>query len=283
MHPINPNLISNKQKKINENTIAYFEPIWFNNAQINRGIVEKHRKLSSIVPNRQKLAFVCGAGPSLTYHIDLMQKYRNKIEIWCVETAYPILRKYDIRPEFVINMDATDISKPLSSVPEHGGTSLVVSTVTHPSIISSWRNRMYFYNLFDPNVQQLVAIAKSYPKLPCVASKFNVGELCIQFATVVFEYPVVVMAGMDYGFVNNDIYAAGHSHNIAPEEKLGIISLMSNQLKPIYTTVQYYEFSKAFMINYEHYKKTSSILNLCMGIIPLKYDKDKVINILEAI
>lgn len=283
MQPIQTQNQSRKQKQINQNTIAYFEPIWLSNAQANRFVVDKHRKLSSLVPCRQKVAFVCGAGPSLGYHLDVIKHYRSKIEIWCVETAYPILRQNDIRPEYVINMDATDISKPLSMFGEHGGTSLIVSTVTHPSIISAWKNRMYFYNLFDPNVAPLLTIAKTYPKLPCVASKFNVGELCMQFACCIMEYPVVAMTGMDYGFVNDDIYAKGHGHNIAPEEKLGIICLFSNLSKPIYTTVQYYEFCKAFMINYEQYRKNCSILNLSMGIIPLRYDKAKVINILKAL
>ncbi|EAL7804697.1 motility associated factor glycosyltransferase family protein [Campylobacter jejuni] len=64
--------------------------------------LRKRNKLSNT-------AIVVSTGPSLTKQLPLLKKYANKATIFCADSAYPILAKHDIKPDYVCMLERDDI------------------------------------------------------------------------------------------------------------------------------------------------------------------------------
>ncbi|QWU79732.1 motility accessory factor [Campylobacter novaezeelandiae] len=56
-------------------------------------------------------AIVVSAGPSLAKQLPLLKKYQNKAFIFCADGALSILLKEDIKPDYVTNLDFSDLTK----------------------------------------------------------------------------------------------------------------------------------------------------------------------------
>ncbi|HEF5309409.1 TPA: motility associated factor glycosyltransferase family protein [Campylobacter jejuni] len=64
--------------------------------------LRKRNKLSNT-------AIIVSTGPSLTKQLPLLKKYANKATIFCADSAYPILAKHDIKPDYVCMLERDDI------------------------------------------------------------------------------------------------------------------------------------------------------------------------------
>ncbi|MBK1972423.1 motility associated factor glycosyltransferase family protein [Campylobacter sp. TTU_617] len=54
-------------------------------------------------------AIIVGTGPSLTKQLPLLKKYQNKAIIFCADSAYAILAKEDIKPDYVCMLERDEI------------------------------------------------------------------------------------------------------------------------------------------------------------------------------
>ncbi|RTJ68367.1 motility associated factor glycosyltransferase family protein [Campylobacter jejuni] len=73
---------------------------------LNHGIFQiflKERK------QKVKNAIIVSTGPSLTKQLPLLKKYANKATIFCADSAYPILAKHNIKPDYVCMLERDDI------------------------------------------------------------------------------------------------------------------------------------------------------------------------------
>ncbi|ELC2979365.1 motility associated factor glycosyltransferase family protein [Campylobacter coli] len=50
-------------------------------------------------------AIIVSTGPSLTKQLPLLKKYANKATIFCADSAYPILAKHNIKPDYVLSLE----------------------------------------------------------------------------------------------------------------------------------------------------------------------------------
>ncbi|MFQ6343075.1 motility associated factor glycosyltransferase family protein, partial [Campylobacter sp. VTCC 70190] len=50
-------------------------------------------------------AIIVSTGPSLTKQLPLLKKYASKATIFCADSAYPILAKNDIKPDYVLSLE----------------------------------------------------------------------------------------------------------------------------------------------------------------------------------
>ncbi|HEC1572378.1 TPA: motility associated factor glycosyltransferase family protein [Campylobacter jejuni] len=55
-------------------------------------------------------AIIVSTGPSLTKQLPLLKKYANKATIFCADSAYPILAKHGIKPDYVCMLERTEIT-----------------------------------------------------------------------------------------------------------------------------------------------------------------------------
>ncbi|TKX30181.1 motility accessory factor [Campylobacter sp. MIT 12-5580] len=57
-----------------------------------------------------KNAIIVSTGPSLSKQLPLLKEYANKASIMCADSAYPILAKNGIKPDFVFMLERTDFT-----------------------------------------------------------------------------------------------------------------------------------------------------------------------------
>lgn len=59
--------------------------------------------------NKSQNAILVATGPSLKKQLPLLKKYANKATIFCADSAYPILAKAGIKPDYVCMLERDDI------------------------------------------------------------------------------------------------------------------------------------------------------------------------------
>ncbi|MEB2806493.1 DUF115 domain-containing protein [Campylobacter upsaliensis] len=60
--------------------------------------------------NISKNAIIVSTGPSLMKQLPLLKEYREKALIFCADSAYPILAKHNIKPDFVCMVERSDFT-----------------------------------------------------------------------------------------------------------------------------------------------------------------------------
>lgn len=267
-------------ERINTSTRLFFSSLWTNNARINHHNKSDFRKIQNLEFDG-KVALICGTSPSLTEHIPLIKQYRDKFEIWCADTAFPILYDNEIYPDFVVSIDPSPelascfAFKDFSKCPK---TLYIAPTVAAPAVLSCWRsNKVYLYNLYDPNVPEYLEAKNLFPNFGAVASKFNVGEFMVFVAVKFCAYPNIILTGMDFCFFNNKLYADGVNEKINEmnlkvfNDNNSFVSL-SNEGLPVVTNNMLFVFAKTFNMNYKMlYEKQAKFYNLTKGLICLPY------------
>ncbi|HNX24241.1 MAG TPA: DUF115 domain-containing protein [Spirochaetota bacterium] len=84
---------------------------------------------------------IVSAGPSLKKNINELEKIKDKAVIVAVDTAFKVLDKHNIKPHFVLTLDAQKYSfKHFTGVPADN-TILVADIVSCPSILNTYRGR----------------------------------------------------------------------------------------------------------------------------------------------
>ncbi|EAK5215006.1 motility associated factor glycosyltransferase family protein, partial [Campylobacter jejuni] len=73
---------------------------------LNHGIFQEFLKERR---TKIKNAIIVSTGPSLTKQLPLLKKYANKATIFCADSAYVILGKYGIKPDYVCMLERDDI------------------------------------------------------------------------------------------------------------------------------------------------------------------------------
>ncbi|GEM_PF-1330812 len=96
---------------------------------------------------RGQPAVLVAAGPSLNLNIDALAQSEKNVLIFCVDTAYGLLLRHGIRPDFVAATDPTDLNaKHFESAPDDENVVLLFESDVCPAIPSNWKGRMIFLN-----------------------------------------------------------------------------------------------------------------------------------------
>lgn len=100
-----------------------------------------HPALRKLIEKRNKAvrnAVVVSTGPSLTKQLPLLKEYADKISIFCADSAYCILHKYGIKPDYVLSLERHYETSELFNY-DFGefdkDICFVISAVTHPNTI----------------------------------------------------------------------------------------------------------------------------------------------------
>ncbi|TKX28371.1 motility associated factor glycosyltransferase family protein, partial [Campylobacter aviculae] len=67
-----------------------------------------HPSLTTLLQKRSNLsdtAIIVSTGPSLTKQLPLLKEYASKATIFCADSAYPILAKHGIKPDYVCSLE----------------------------------------------------------------------------------------------------------------------------------------------------------------------------------
>ncbi|ELW9680166.1 motility associated factor glycosyltransferase family protein [Campylobacter coli] len=88
--------------------------------------------------NKFDNAIVVSAGPSLTKQLSLLKAYQDKAVIFCADGALSMLEKEGIVPDYVTNLDFTDLAMKFFQNKENLKQSIIaLECATHPNIVHS--------------------------------------------------------------------------------------------------------------------------------------------------
>ncbi|EEA6371996.1 motility associated factor glycosyltransferase family protein [Campylobacter jejuni] len=88
--------------------------------------------------NKFENAIVVSAGPSLTKQLPLLKAYQDKAVIFCADGALSMLEKEGIVPDYVTNLDFTDLAMKFFQNKENLKQSIIaLECATHPNIVHS--------------------------------------------------------------------------------------------------------------------------------------------------
>ncbi|EAL4194834.1 DUF115 domain-containing protein, partial [Campylobacter jejuni] len=87
--------------------------------------------------NKFENAIVVSAGPSLAKQLPLLKAYQDKAVIFCADGALSMLEKEGIIPDYVTNLDFTDLAMKFFQNKENKTSLNVLSCATHPNVVHS--------------------------------------------------------------------------------------------------------------------------------------------------
>ncbi|EGN1216915.1 6-hydroxymethylpterin diphosphokinase MptE-like protein [Campylobacter jejuni] len=86
--------------------------------------------------NKFENAIVVSAGPSLTKQLPLLKAYQDKAVIFCADGALSMLEKKGIVPDYVTNLDFTDLAMKFFQNKENLKQSIIaLECATHPNVV----------------------------------------------------------------------------------------------------------------------------------------------------
>ncbi|HEB7561750.1 TPA: motility associated factor glycosyltransferase family protein [Campylobacter coli] len=152
-------------------------------------------------------AIIVSTGPSLTKQLPLLKKYANKATIFCADSAYPILAKHGIKPDYVCMLERTEITAEFFNH-DFGEFDkdivFVCAGVVHPKAIEylKGRNRKY---LIIPRYLYFPI----YIKLKYFDFLYNTPSVAHMsyFLSVLLNHKNIIFIGQDLAYAEN-----GNSH-----------------------------------------------------------------------
>ncbi|EAL8060553.1 DUF115 domain-containing protein [Campylobacter jejuni] len=91
--------------------------------------------------NKFENAIVVSAGPSLAKQLPLLKAYQEKAVIFCADGALSMLEKKGIVPDYVTNLDFTDLAMKFFQNKENKTSLNILSCATHPSLVCLLDNK----------------------------------------------------------------------------------------------------------------------------------------------
>ncbi|EPR7588383.1 motility associated factor glycosyltransferase family protein, partial [Campylobacter jejuni] len=91
--------------------------------------------------NKFDNAIVVSAGPSLAKQLPLLKAYQDKAVIFCADGALSMLEKKGIVPDYVTNLDFTDLAMNFFQNKENKTSLNILSCATHPNLVHFLDNK----------------------------------------------------------------------------------------------------------------------------------------------
>ena len=201
--------IKNLNKSTNLTMIKYF----IRNALINAPLVLNNSSIANlkgVALNRPVL--IVATGPSLNKQLPILAQYQNIYTIVAVDTAYPILEKNGIIPDYLIGLDPT-------SIPSWAANTLPVQTVfavdvgCAPGLVWSHNKNHLFSASFDPCQWVLDRVGVNVDSM---ATGGSVATSAFNFARH-FDGQPIVLIGQDLALTGGKDHADGYMFTYSSE------------------------------------------------------------------
>ncbi|EAI3505292.1 DUF115 domain-containing protein [Campylobacter jejuni] len=166
-----------------------------------------YKELLSKRKNSSDTAIIVSTGPSLTKQLPLLKKYANKATIFCADSAYPILAKQGIKPDYVCMLERSEFTAEFFNH-DFGEFDkdivFICAGVVHPKAIEylKGRNRKY---LIIPRYLYFPI----YIKLKYFDFLYNTPSVAHMsyFLSVLLNHKNIIFIGQDLAYAEN-----GNSH-----------------------------------------------------------------------
>ncbi|MFQ6343076.1 motility associated factor glycosyltransferase family protein, partial [Campylobacter sp. VTCC 70190] len=150
-------------------------------------------------------AIIVSTGPSLTKQLPLLKKYASKATIFCADSAYPILAKNEIKPDYVCMLERTDFTAEFFN---HNfgefdkDIVFILKSVVHPNAVKYLSKRNFMIASAPAGFIHYLRM----DKFGYFASGFSVANMNYTLA-LYLGYKNIVLIGQDLAYADN-----GNSH-----------------------------------------------------------------------
>ncbi len=152
-------------------------------------------------------AIIVSTGPSLTKQLPLLKKYANKATIFCADSAYPILAKHGIKPDYVCMLERSEFTAEFFNH-DFGEFDkdivFVCAGVVHPKAIEYLKSRNRKYLIIPRYLYFPI-----YIKLKYFDFLYNTPSVAHMsyFLSVLLNHKNIILIGQDLAYAEN-----GNSH-----------------------------------------------------------------------
>ncbi|BEK34036.1 motility associated factor glycosyltransferase family protein [Campylobacter jejuni] len=184
-----------------------------------------YKELLSKRKNLSDTAIIVSTGPSLTKQLPLLKKYANKATIFCADSAYPILAKHGIKPDYVCMLERSELTAEFFNH-DFGEFDkdivFICAGVVHPKATKYLKGRNLVITQKVLNFPYYINLKDfSY-----AAVGFSVAHMSY-FLSVLLNHKNIILIGQDLAYAKN-----GNSH---PDDYQNSATYESQIYEPILT------------------------------------------------
>ncbi|ELZ6192059.1 motility associated factor glycosyltransferase family protein, partial [Campylobacter coli] len=206
-------------QKVNKNLMEYFKKamIGYGNDPLDalQGIEQfvhnlpkmlTHSSYKELIKKRKNLsktAIIVSTGPSLIKQLPLLKKYQNKATIFCADSAYPILAKHGIKPDYVCMLERDEIVAECFNN-DFGEFDkdivFIVKSVTHPHTIKYLQKNNRVFILVSTYASFIQYLKLDY------FGYFNMGFSVAHMnflLTIHLKYKNIILIGQDLAYAKD--------------------------------------------------------------------------------
>ncbi|EJO9330549.1 motility associated factor glycosyltransferase family protein [Campylobacter jejuni] len=171
---------------------------------LNHGVFQNFLKARK---QKVKNAIIVSTGPSLTKQLPLLKKYANKATIFCADSAYPILAKHNIKPDYVCMLERDDIvSKCFDNDFKEfdQGILFIISSVVHQEVIDFLEKNSRKYILVHRPLH--FAVSLNLKEFGYIGVGASVANMAYELAASL-RHENIILIGQDLAYAKD-----GSSH-----------------------------------------------------------------------
>ncbi|EOJ2492278.1 motility associated factor glycosyltransferase family protein [Campylobacter jejuni] len=171
---------------------------------LNHGVFQNFLKARK---QKVKNAIIVSTGPSLTKQLPLLKKYANKATIFCADSAYPILAKHNIKPDYVCMLERDDIVSKCfdNNFKEFDqGILFIISSVVHQEVIDFLEKNSRKYILVHRPLH--FAVSLNLKEFGYIGVGASVANMAYELAASL-RHENIILIGQDLAYAKD-----GSSH-----------------------------------------------------------------------
>lgn len=279
-----------KSKLVDVNTITKFSKYWLNNTLDNISYINNSDNVYLLSDLNKKFigqtALIAAAGPSLNDNLNEILLNRHKYVIFAVNKSASYLIKSGIVPDFIVCLDARNMSRTLAGTElEANNVNIIADVRTDKDIVLKGFKKIFFnFSEADSLMKKLV---KNNKFLEFSESGGSASTLALT-AAIKMGFSKIIMAGVDLAFKDNIIYAYGETMNrlsqneiLVDKVKKNIVQVESVNNTPVFTREDYQVFITHFesIIKENNYNEIYNISSFGAKINGVKNVAIKDINV----
>jgi len=170
---------------------------------------------------RDKAALIVSAGPSLDVNIETIKNNRSKYIIFCVNVAYKKLITNGITPDFVLYIDAPDLSDTISRY-EHSKTNIISHIASNPNLFDKISpNKFFTFYCQNDILSRWISKTTGFSIEKC-RTKGSSSYIGLQAAYNMGCNPII-LTGQDLAYTGGKTYSSGsfweENTESAPEDE----------------------------------------------------------------
>lgn len=263
-------ILNNMEKELsNILTNIYFENIWTKNIIFNSEYISKSSDVSILKEAFKdfKALLIC-PGPTLEYSIKKIKNNRESFIVICVDTAYSVLCKNNIIPDFVVTVDGGFFNS-LDFIYESADFPYLIMDIACNKIIPKrLENKTNIIRFSSNKSLELVKYINEYTAISALNTSSTVASTMIDFAYYT-GFKDVLLIGFDNSY---PFYQRHIKHTLSYE-------YMINKTNKIKTFESYYFNTIKNNTNIDVYPPTEFVFEKQIEYFKSFKDKYKNMNI----